>query len=378
MNAVRSIVAGVLCIAAGVAGAGTLPDGYRSVKCLVSHGTEYIDTKVVPKSTTRVVLDFALTEKPTSTATCGWGSSSSQEAFMFGANASGFYTCIDPAWKNSSYATDSAGARIPLDLARHTFDIKSGSQKFDGVEYAKWTIGNTASDKQYLYLFATHVEWGPSYLDYKMKAKIYSCKIYDGDTLVRDLVPCVNANGKYVLYDLVGKSDCANAGTGTFGIEKLAGLTVSHTHANVLTAAGFEPGLGESATTGAFTCTAPTGEQTTGDGKVKYTVTGWKLVVTHEDDTKDPMTGSGTSVNLNIGETDYAELEWQLAPQVFRDRHGGRGRFCVAYGAVGRRRRAGYGNCEWRGWTRPLALGGRRGARRFVAQSPAHDRRPST
>ena len=318
MNAVKSIVVGVLCLAgAAMSGAAQLPDGYRQVRCLISHGNEYIDTKVVPKSTTRVVLDFALTEKPTSTATCGWGSSNSQEAFMFGASASGFYTCIDPAWKNSSYATDSAGARIPLDLARHTFDIKSGSQKFDGVEYANWTIGNTASANQNLYLFATHVEWGPSYLDYKMKAKIYSCKIYDGDTLVRDLVPCVNANGKYVLYDLVGKSDCANGGTGTFGIEKLAGLTVSHTHANVLTAVGFEPGLGESATNGAFTCTAPTGEQTAADGTVKYTVTGWKLVVTHEDDTRTPTTGVGTSAELNIGETDYAELEWQLAPRYF-------------------------------------------------------------
>lgn len=316
MNAVKSIVVGMLCLAGAVmSGAAQLPDGYRKVRCLISHGNEYIDTKVVPKSTTRVVLDFALTEKPTTTATCGWGSSSSQEAFMFGASASGFYTCIDPAWKNSSYATDSAGARIPLDLARHTFDIKSGSQKFDGVEYANWTIGNTASANQNLYLFATHVEWGTA--DYKMKAKIYSCKIYDGDTLVRDLVPCVNANGKYVLYDLVGKSDCANGGTGTFGFEKL-GVVVTQTHSDVFEASGFDPALGEhQVVTGEQTFAAPTGEQTAAEGTVWYTVTGWKLVVTHDDGTKTQETGVGTSAELNIGETDYAELEWQLAPRYF-------------------------------------------------------------
>lgn len=45
---------------------------------------------------------------------------------------------------------------------------------------------------------------------------MYSCKIYDNETLVRDFVPCKNATGAVGLYDTVEGQFYANAGTGTF------------------------------------------------------------------------------------------------------------------------------------------------------------------
>lgn len=45
---------------------------------------------------------------------------------------------------------------------------------------------------------------------------MYSCKIYDNETLVRNFVPCKNASGAVGLYDTVGAQFYANAGTGTF------------------------------------------------------------------------------------------------------------------------------------------------------------------
>lgn len=57
----------------------------------------------------------------------------------------------------------------------------------------------------------------------KSKAKVYSIKIYDNDTLTREFIPCYkeNADGsinKVGLYDLVTNSFYANRGTGDFTI----------------------------------------------------------------------------------------------------------------------------------------------------------------
>ena len=46
--------------------------------------------------------------------------------------------------------------------------------------------------------------------------KLYSCKIYDNSTLVRDFVPCVTSDGNIGLYELVDKKFYGNIGTGTF------------------------------------------------------------------------------------------------------------------------------------------------------------------
>lgn len=46
--------------------------------------------------------------------------------------------------------------------------------------------------------------------------KIYSCKIYDGDVLVRDFIPVKDENGVYCLYDKVTGKKFYNKGSGTF------------------------------------------------------------------------------------------------------------------------------------------------------------------
>ena len=55
--------------------------------------------------------------------------------------------------------------------------------------------------------------------------KVYSCKIYDNGTLIRDYVPCKNSAGVVGLYDLVNDKFYTNSGTGDFiaGPELLPG-----------------------------------------------------------------------------------------------------------------------------------------------------------
>jgi hypothetical protein len=46
--------------------------------------------------------------------------------------------------------------------------------------------------------------------------RLYSCKIYDNGTLVRDYIPCKLQDGSIGLYDKLNNKFYANKGTGEF------------------------------------------------------------------------------------------------------------------------------------------------------------------
>ena len=52
-------------------------------------------------------------------------------------------------------------------------------------------------------------------------AQIY-CRMFAGDNILRDYIPCINASGAVGLYDLVGRQFYGNAGTGAFTGSKVA------------------------------------------------------------------------------------------------------------------------------------------------------------
>ena len=198
----------VLC-AFGALAAIKPPAEYQAVEYIESSGSQYINTKIVPKANTRVVLDFALSAIPTGNNYCGWGSQANAEVFLFGANANCFYFNVSPDWRTP------VETGVAPDLERHTMDVASGFQKLDGKQYGTTSISSTASDGQYLYLFAGRVEW--STVDYWMKAKVYGCQIFEGENKVRDFVPCYKvADGTIGLYDTVSKEFFGNGGSSVF------------------------------------------------------------------------------------------------------------------------------------------------------------------
>ena len=175
--------------------AASLPAGYAELKYVESSGSQYVDTGIVPKSTTRVVCRLQFTQD--GKYRMGWGAGSSGEAVLWGVSDSKFraYFSASFGYKDS----------IAYDTDIHVFDLKNGSQKLDDVEFGTMnTLGNTATESQTMYLFAGHVEWGSSGIDYKCYARIYSCEFYEGETQVRGFVPALRVSDVTAgLYDTV-------------------------------------------------------------------------------------------------------------------------------------------------------------------------------
>jgi hypothetical protein len=84
----------------------------------------------------------------------------------------------------------------------------------DGVLKHKYTNTTFASDfTQTLYIFALN---NNNAVDQKGYVKIYSFKIYEGETLVRDFIPAIDEKGVICLYDNVTKAYFYNQGSGEF------------------------------------------------------------------------------------------------------------------------------------------------------------------
>ena len=205
------LIAAALCGASAAFAA--LPAGYTEVGYIASSGAQYIDTGVVPSSTTRVVCDFNFKEVPTDRARNGWASGGSLEAFWFGGD-NDHATFAASVCNNTVVSTTG----VALDTSRHTFDISPSALKFDGTEFTNLgkTPYSSRSSTGTMYLFAERQGWDTPIGAYGSMA-LYSCKIYSGDTPVRDFVPAVrDSDGAVGLYDTVSDVFFTNRGTGAF------------------------------------------------------------------------------------------------------------------------------------------------------------------
>lgn len=170
------------------------PDGYRALAFVESTGEQALDTGVAPTVQTRVVCDclFTATNSP---QRCGMVKGTS--LFMWGresAYAGRYGSIVSTSWN------DRGDSHVDWDVARHVFDLKSGSQKLDGAEYATHVF--SPSGTQSLWLFGTHYD-AQTTVSYPCHMQLYGCRIYDGEALVRDYVPAQSPDGTVGLYDCV-------------------------------------------------------------------------------------------------------------------------------------------------------------------------------
>lgn len=183
-----------------------LPSGYTKLDYIESSGTQYIDTGFKPNQNTRCVIDIE-------------NLSSAQESF-FGArasqNAASFtYFSLTATTGRSDYGSSKQPMSFTNTVGRYTVDQNKNVCTANGV-----TVTGTANTFQLTYnLYLMAVNQANAAIQ-NAKMKLYSAKIYDNGTLVRDFIPCKNASGTIGLWDNVNSVFYANAGTGTFSTGK--------------------------------------------------------------------------------------------------------------------------------------------------------------
>ena len=180
-----------------------LPEGYLQLSYIQGSGTQYIDTGFKPNNNTRVVMDvesvadgtfafFGIRDSETTNAYILWQLSSTSIRSDYGAN-------------QVQQTVDSTKNRIVID--KHETSCMYGSISIENES-------STFSCSNNLLLFTTST--GGTVDERKASAKLYSCKIYDDDLLIRNFVPVKNDSDQVGLYDLIEEKFYANAGTGAF------------------------------------------------------------------------------------------------------------------------------------------------------------------
>lgn len=175
----------------------TAAESINYVDYLESTGTQYIDTGVCPDQDTRVVMRVQC--------------STTNGAALFGAATtykSNGYECFTHllVFGGASYS----GVLYSDDFV--DVDFSADGCFRDGSEIATFSAAAFSAPHDLLLL----ARWRDDGIGETAAAKIASCQIYQGGTLVRDFRPCYGPDGVACLYDEVSKSYFYNAGTGEF------------------------------------------------------------------------------------------------------------------------------------------------------------------
>lgn len=176
----------------------TLPKGYIQLEYIQSSGTQYVDTNVKP--TQAFLLDISIQTLQT---TSGGIAVSDQ---TWGTNGFGVW-CNAAAFGSQTKQSLSLynDAPIVIKLSQSGLFLNGSSI---------WTVNSeTFTVPANMYLFALNRN---GIISEKLTGKLYSCKLYDNATLIRDFIPCKNDAGAIGLYDLVNSKFYGNAGTGAF------------------------------------------------------------------------------------------------------------------------------------------------------------------
>lgn len=185
---------------AGPAAKSQLPKEYTRLEYIESTGTQYIDTNFCATSNTKIEADLQWTNLTIAQYS---GSYSSSSYLAFGMNSK-YEIYMGNTYANTGTPTTDRTIII-MDASNKTAIINGSSYT---ISYSSFTTTTTTHT-----IFALN---RTTAINSNCSMKLYSYKIYDNDTLIRDFIPCINPSGEIGLYDLVYGVFYNNAGTGTF------------------------------------------------------------------------------------------------------------------------------------------------------------------
>lgn len=175
-----------------------LPNSYTEVQYIQSSGTQYVDTEFKPNQDSRIIAKLSTSETGSHT--------------VFGADLSwtdnGFALGVGFAHYGKETGTISGLANG----SSHEVDFNKNTISIDGSTVL--TMGTSTFSVSYnLALFANNRAGG---IAEKTTIVLYYCQIYNGNTIVRNYIPCINPDGDAGLYDTINSKFYGNSGTGVF------------------------------------------------------------------------------------------------------------------------------------------------------------------
>lgn len=204
-----------------------LPNTYQEVEYIQSTATDpwsdasswqYIDTLVTINKNIKVDIDMQFTSLAVQSRLFWWLYDSWSSWITFSpyinwstqwARATSNWTWN---WQSTSVAANTNRNRFVLDNTRYIIYNSSWTQVYNGTNSSTisnsdtWTIPLLASKDRSLNRVSRH-----------SSAKLYWCKIWDNDVLVRDFIPCYRKSDNVIwLYDLVNDQFYTNAWTWNF------------------------------------------------------------------------------------------------------------------------------------------------------------------
>ncbi len=170
------------------------------ISYIESSGTQYIDPDVLSGDATDITMTMHILAADSSKRLVG-SSNTSFEYYL--SSSSKLSVRSNNAAANSSKTPGTGG--------RHTYRISNAANKYyyDSTSY-NFTHNGTSYQGASLYLLMR-----PSASSTGISARLYSCTIKEGDTLLRDFI-AVRKDGVGYLYDRVSGELFGNAGTGSF------------------------------------------------------------------------------------------------------------------------------------------------------------------
>lgn len=190
---------------------GGLPEGYTAVNYLQSSGTQWINTEITPSQDTKVIIKFTADKWGYESLIGGRANSNSNDQFTTFLDSSSngrFLFRMDGMSSSITYKGFKLHTIYTAELSgtKMEFTLEDGTIPFtSGV-----TISDFSSTVPMLLFKAQNV--GGTGLN----GKVYSCKIYHQDSLVRDFQPCLDTGGVPCMFDFVSRKSFYNVNTGSF------------------------------------------------------------------------------------------------------------------------------------------------------------------
>lgn len=184
----------------------SLPNGVQELQWVKANGNVYLNTTFNPNQNTRVVADVEFDASATTSWLFGARNGKNRDAFAF-------------LTYKSAYRADYGSATTTLSVlpsGRFTVEMDKNVVKINGETVATASSQNFTTNYP-MVLFANNTA---GTISGYTTAKLYSLKIYDNSTLVRDYIPVRSTSGStaglIALYDAVHNIVHGPSGSGDF------------------------------------------------------------------------------------------------------------------------------------------------------------------